>query len=297
MPDTTNQQMKGQSGYLLDKDDPAPYDVFNETGQARCIIVCDHAGNTVPKKLCSLGLSKEELNKHYATDIGVRDVAKKLAELLDAPCLLGNYSRLVIDLNRHQKHSTAMPVKTEDGDVPGNIDIPEEEKTARIKEIHAPYHAEIEQKIETFRNKNIIPVIISIHSFTPSFFKQKRPWEIGVLWVRDPRLPVPVIKRLEDKGYCVGNNEPYDARMLWGTTVNTHADAHGLPNILFEIRNDLLSSIKEKEAIAALLADVMAPELKKNDLYSLYEGEDLVHDPAVADRYFDELVKKAKQGE
>ena len=56
------------------------------------------------------------------------------------------------------------------------------------------------------------PALIAIHSFTPFFDQQARPWEIGVLWDTDPRIPLPLIRGLRNKGVIV---VPSKMRILW----------------------------------------------------------------------------------
>ena len=79
--------------------------------------------------------------------------------------------------------------------------------------------------------------------------------------------------------------------------INVHADVQKLPNVLFEIRNDLISSPDEEKRIADMLVDCIKPLLANDDLYRLYEGEEIMYDPASAETYFEELIKKAKEGE
>jgi predicted N-formylglutamate amidohydrolase len=283
--------------FLIQEDELPPFEVINPEGKSKSLIVCDHAGNVVPRKLNYLGLDSKAFENHYAVDIGARGVALKLSKLIDAPCILANYSRLVVDLNRYLDHRTAFLTSCEDGVIPGNAEMKESDKQARIREIYEPYHAEIEKMIEGFKKRKIVPAVISVHSFTKQFYNQERPWEIGVLWVQDDRLPGYVMQSLRDKGYVVGDNEPYDARILWGTTVNTHADSHGFPNLLYEIRNDLISTKAQQEKMAEELADSMDKALQDESLYSLYDGKKRIHDPTLVEGYFDELIKKAKQGE
>ena len=46
---------------LLGSDEPGPFRVINAEGKARCLLICDHASNALPKKLGNLGLTDEEL--------------------------------------------------------------------------------------------------------------------------------------------------------------------------------------------------------------------------------------------
>jgi predicted N-formylglutamate amidohydrolase len=285
------------SAPLLSDGELPPYEIINESGKAKCVIICDHAGVNVPKKLNRLGLEDYRFGEHYAQDVGSRQVSITLSNLLDAPCILANYSRLVVDLNRRLDHPTAFVTNTEHGPVPGNVNMKDDEKNLRVNEIYIPYHVALEKLIRSYTDKGIIPAIISIHSFTPMFYKQKRPWELGLLWVQDQRLPEPIINYFRNLGYVVGDNEPYDARILRGTTINHHADANGLPNALFEIRNDLVRSeeacVKWGEMIAACMNEILDDE----SIHSIYDGPQFIHDPDLDVRYFEELIEKAKRGE
>ena len=282
---------------LLGPDDPAPYEVVNPQGQAKCLLICDHAANRVPAKLSGLGLSGPELESHIAWDIGVADVTRYLAEILDAPAILANYSRLVIDVNRRIEHPTAIVASCEGKAIPGNASLPEQNRNLRIAEIYDPYHARVDELLAGFTARGIIPAVLSIHSFTPVFYKQVRPWEIGVLWVQDGRMAAPMIGYFRKKGFTTGDNEPYDGRLLRGTTLNRHADAHGLPNALVEIRNDLLETDDGRREWAGLLGQCCQEIMRDDGLFSRYDGPQAAHDPEKEYTYFDELIEKAKRGE
>jgi len=74
-----------------------------ERGEARSpiVLVCDHASNHLPLDYGSLGLTAENLRKHFAWDPGALGVSRHLSELLDAPLVYGCVSRLVLDVSRH----------------------------------------------------------------------------------------------------------------------------------------------------------------------------------------------------
>jgi predicted N-formylglutamate amidohydrolase len=88
-----------------------------------------------------------------------------------------------------------------------------------------------------------------------------------VLWNRDPRLARPVLAGLRARpDLIVGDNQPYSGREI-NYTLDTHAGAAGLPNLSFEIRQDLLAEPGAAAAWAALLADMLAPVLADPALY------------------------------
>src|SRR5690606_37264874 len=89
---------------LLAPEDPPPVTIVNPTGSGPVLLICDHASNAVPRSLQGLGLTERDLHRHIAWDIGSAEVTRMLAEALDAPAVLGGYSRLVIDCNRRLDH-------------------------------------------------------------------------------------------------------------------------------------------------------------------------------------------------
>ena len=54
-------------------DEPAPFEVYNESGAAPVLLVCDHASRFIPRALAGLGLSEAELCRHIAWDMGIAD--------------------------------------------------------------------------------------------------------------------------------------------------------------------------------------------------------------------------------
>lgn len=282
---------------LLSEGDPPPFEIINPNGKAKCLIICDHAGVAIPKKLCGLGLEDWRLNEHYAQDVGARPLSEKTSMLLDAPCILANFSRLVIDVNRRLDHPTAFVSNTEHGPVPGNVNLSEADKAPRINEIYIPYHKAVNELLQSFAARDIVPAVVSIHTFTSQFYNQTRPWEIALLWVQDPRLPVPMIEYFRKKGFTVGDNEPYDARILRGSTLNHHADANLLPNALIEVWNGLLRSDRDCDRWGGMIADCLKGILADKSIHAFYDGPQFIHEQEDDTSYFDELIKKARKGE
>ncbi len=282
---------------ILSENDPLPFSFYNESGTLPCLLICEHASNYIPPSLEGLGLSPDQCRKHYAWDIGTRDVTTFLADKLDAPAIFANYSRLVVDLNRSLDHPTAFLSHGEGELIPGNAALTEHEKKARSDAIYHPFHAAVSDFLERYIKQGIYPAVISIHSFAPVYYKAKRPWEIGFLWSHDARLPMPMIDYFRQDGFCVGDNEPYDAKAMGGTTINRHADARRLANLLVEIRNDL---IRDKESClfwADKLADALAPVFSRGDVWRPYEGAVHRHCKEQERLYFETLISKAKRGE
>ena len=243
---------------LLAADEPAPVTVHNENGRSPFLIVADHAGNSMPRALGRLGVAETECERHIAWDIGIAAVCRLVADALDATLVQQNYSRLVIDCNRTPGSETSMPEISEITPVPGNIGLSEGRKSARVREIFAPYHDRIETELDRRRQAGRPAALIAMHSFTPVFMGEARPWHAGVLYNRDPRfahLLMALLKR--EEGLVVGDNEPYSVTDASDYTIPIHGERRGLHHIAIEIRQDLIADNKGQRAWGALLARLL----------------------------------------
>jgi predicted N-formylglutamate amidohydrolase len=253
---------------LLGEADPPPVEVVNEGGAAKVILICDHASAAIPAALGTLGLGPAELGRHICYDIGIDAVGRSLSAMLDAPLVLAGYSRLVIDMNRRIDDPTLISVISDGAIVPGNRDLTNEDKARRIERIHRPYHQAIERLTDDLIERGAAPAMISLHSFTTSLNRHDRPWHFGILWRRDPRIAVPLMERLgANAGVCVGDNQPYSGGNDHGISIEAHAEKHGLPHVLIEIRQDLVETDAGAERNAALLADALGGILDDPGLY------------------------------
>jgi len=248
---------------LLAADEPAPFEVYNETGAAAVLLVCDHASRFIPRALAGLGLGEAELCRHIAWDIGIADVTRGLARRLDAPAVLSHFSRLVIDANRALGDDTLIPAASDGVAVPGNHALTPLARAARIAAFHAPYHAAVEQALVAMMRRPsadvaAAPVLVSLHSFTPVMDGFERPWQVGILWDHDGRMAVPLMDALRARGIAVGDNQPYSGHDVQGYTLRRHAEAHGLPNVLIEVRQDLIDTHHGAAEWTALLGDTLA---------------------------------------
>ena len=82
---------------LLDPDEPNPVAVQNPNGASEILLISDHAGRRIPRRLGTLGLGDADLERHIAWDIGICDVTTQIADKLGATYIYQRYSRLVID--------------------------------------------------------------------------------------------------------------------------------------------------------------------------------------------------------
>lgn len=252
---------------LLGPDDPPPVAVVNEAGRGDCLLLCDHASHAVPKALDGLGLGAVDLARHIAGDIGASSVAHHLSRRFDAPVVLAGYSRLVVDCNRAPDDPTSIPLISETTVIPGNRAVSDGERRRRAEACFDPYHHRVRGFLDGFAARGVVPAILSIHSFTPVFKGMARPWHFGILWNRDPRLPMPLIAALgKVPGVFVGNNEPYSGRDEYGYTIEHHGARRGLPHVLIEVRDDLIRDEAGVARWADILGDALAPILADRGL-------------------------------
>ena len=83
-----------------DRDITQPYNTI-KNNNTNILFICDHASNIIPSKYKNLGLSQKLLSEHISYDIGAAGLTQKMANLMNAQAILSNFSRLLIDPNRH----------------------------------------------------------------------------------------------------------------------------------------------------------------------------------------------------
>src|SRR5438034_6599951 len=195
---------------LLDLDEPHPVTLDNEAGQSAFFLTCDHAGRAIPRRLDGLGLPEHETERHIAWDIGIGAVGRRLSRLLDAAVILQTYSRLVIDCNRDPDVPSSIPEISETTEIPGNRDLSQAARAARVEAIFRPYHDTIAAGLDRRAAAGRASVLVALHSFTPVFKGVARPWHVAVPYNRDPRLAHALFTLLNaEDGLVVGDNEPY----------------------------------------------------------------------------------------
>jgi predicted N-formylglutamate amidohydrolase len=237
------------------------YEIIGEDRPGRWLITCDHATNRVPLDVGagSLGIAAEDMERHIAYDPGAAGVTRALAERLDCPAILSDFSRLVIDPNRGEEDPTLV-MKLYDGTIiPANRDVGATETERRLDTLYRPFHAALARLAARQQGT----VIVAMHSFTPCLKgRPPRPWHVGVLHSHlDSRLSLPLIARLRAvPGLCVGDNEPYDGH-LPGDSIDRHAIGPGRQHTLIEVRNDLIRTPAEQAHWADLLAPLLQAAL------------------------------------
>jgi predicted N-formylglutamate amidohydrolase len=247
----------GDTSLLLEATDVPPVHEYNVGGRSPFLLTSDHYGGLIPHMLGDLGVPAGELTRHIAWDIGIAGVADALSQHLDAHLIAQRYSRLVIDCNRPPNAPSSIPRISEVTAIPGNEGLARDAAEARRRQIFDPYHRRIAEVIEARLREGIPTVLLSLHSFTPTYAGIIRPWHIGTLYHRDTRLPPLLLKLLRaEADLVVGDNEPYAVSDETDYTIPVHGEARGLMNTGIEIRQDLIADQAGQKQWADRLARI-----------------------------------------
>lgn len=250
------------SGFtLLAADEPPPFVVERAHGTSPFVLVCEHAGNRLPRRLGDLGLDAGDLERHIAWDIGAAAVARGLSRRLDATLISQTYSRLVIDCNRRPESQAAIAAMSEDTVIPGNRDLSAAEIDARVREIHRPFQACVSDHLGLRETS----ILVDIHSFTPVFGGVARPWHIGLLYGEEDRRLADVLFALiaGDGRITVGDNQPYAVDFDADYTIPVHGVGRGIVNVEIEIRQDLIAEEAGRDEWAGRLEGWLSAALAR----------------------------------
>ncbi len=238
---------------MLTATDVPAFSVERAAGLSDYVLTCDHAGRAIPEQLGGLGLSEPERCTHVAWDLGVAELGRRLSARLDACVILQSYSRLVIDANRPPGTSDSILTLSERTRIAANEALPASAVQARLDEIFQPYHARIRAALDA---RGARPTaLVALHSFTPVYLDERRPWHVGVLYGRDARLGrlmLDVLRR--DPALVVGDNEPYAVSDATDYTIVVHGEQRRIPHVELEVRQDLIACAADVEAWSERLA-------------------------------------------
>lgn len=229
---------------------------------AALLLLCEHASNHVPARYANLGLSDEALQAHIAWDPGALPLAQRLSAALDAMLVHSTVSRLVYDCNRPPEAPSAMPEVSESTPVPGNRSLGEAQRAERIHSIYEPFHDAVDFACEQLARRSEHPAIVTVHSFTPRYRGQSRDVQIGILHDSDSRLADAML-RLAPRYTSLDTrrNEPYGPDDGVTHTLLRHALPRRWSNVMLEVRNDLLRTATDIDAMAATLSDWLVAAL------------------------------------
>lgn len=242
---------------LIKTETAEAYRVLPGRADLGLILLCDHAENTLPFEYGTLGLPEAQLQRHIAYDIGAAAITERLSAMLGAPAVLSRFSRLLIDPNRGDDDPTMIMRLSDGAVIPGNRVLDAAERSRRIDRFYRPYHDAIHRTIEACLATGVAPTLLSLHSFTESWKQVARPWHVGILWDKDPRLAKPLLDGFYAEGsLIVGDNEPYKGS-LRGDCLWQHGTQRGLANAIIEYRQDLVRNAAGQQLWSERTAKIM----------------------------------------
>ena len=228
------------------------------------LILCEHAANYIPERYDGLGLAAGACESHAAWDPGARAVALRVARALRAPMVAARVSRLVYDCNRPPEAASAIPDHVEQIAVPGNAGLDAQARAERVAAVYAPFTAAVEAVIDARAAAGRPTALVTIHSFSPHWFGQPRATEIGILHDDDSRLADAMLARAPAvvPHRAVARNAPYGPTDGVTHSLRRFGLARGLPNVMIEIRNDLLAGRDGGARLADEVLALLRPALK-----------------------------------
>jgi predicted N-formylglutamate amidohydrolase len=236
--------------------------ILRPQGPGCFVLLCDHASNHVPAELTNLGLPVSELERHIAWDIGAAGVTEVLSEMMDAPAILCNASRLVIDCNRQLRERDLIPEISDGTVVPGNQNLSAEARGARIDKWFRPYHEAVESVLLEREARGVDSIVLSVHSMTPVLGGKRRPWQLAISSHTDRSLAEPLLAALRRPGdIIVGDNEPYDLDPEVDFSIPFHALRRGLAHLQVEFRQDEIADAGGQRHWARRFAQGLFPDI------------------------------------
>ncbi|MEI4260643.1 N-formylglutamate amidohydrolase [Roseovarius sp. D0-M9] len=237
-------------------------EVLGPDAAGPALILCEHASHRVPAEYGGLGLTDEAAISHAAWDPGARALALHLMDCLDGTLVASTVSRLVYDCNRPPEAASAMPAKSEMIEVPGNAGLSAAQRAARTDAIYRPFCEAVTAQVTARAARTQPTALITVHSFTPVYYGAPRETEIGVLHDADTALADAMLKagaKLPHR--AIHRNRPYGPEDGVTHSLKIHGLAHGLPNVMIEVRNDLLQTPDQIAAIGDELCGMIRPAL------------------------------------
>ncbi|MCG7572557.1 N-formylglutamate amidohydrolase [Phaeobacter sp. CNT1-3] len=230
---------------------------------APIVVVCEHASNVMPLEFSGLGLDEDARQSHVAWDPGALPVAQMLATALTAPLIAGAASRLLFDLNRPPEAPDAMPSRSEVFDIPGNQGLSDKARAERVRRFHDPFGAAMVKLLDS----QMPQLMITMHSFTPTYNGQTREVEIGVLHDEDSRFADAMLACAADHtAHVVRRNDPYGPEHGVTHTLKKHALPRGIHNVMIEVRNDLIATADQQAAMAKMMTGWMRAAMAACDI-------------------------------
>ncbi|MDX1625204.1 MAG: N-formylglutamate amidohydrolase [Wenzhouxiangellaceae bacterium] len=135
------------------------------------LVTAEHASNAVPREWQSLFDGHDQvLAGHRGWDPGTSALSERLADALDAPLLTGRWSRLLVDLNRSERHPRRFSEFTRG--------LADADRRALTDAYWQPHWNAYADALERSAGRL---VHLACHSFTPVLDGKRRSTDVGLL--------------------------------------------------------------------------------------------------------------------
>ncbi len=247
-------------------------EILNPEADFPVLFLCEHAGNKLPADVAPyLGMDNDFIDSYHGYDIGIPHVARRVAKRLNATCIMGIYSRLLVDLNRE----AAAPDVIHDHDdgiiIPANQGLDKEEVKERLEKYHEPFHEKCREQIERLMKRYANPAVFAFHSFPrhQTGYDEPFEWNFTIHYNKSNGLNEVVRDFFVNKYPEVkfGDNDPYDLSKPKGLrSFMMHGQENGLANLLIEIPNDQISNAQGVEHWTNICTELLATLPAKLDI-------------------------------
>lgn len=218
------------------------------------VLTCEHASAAIPPEFKELFSTHSDLLKtHSALDIGADilwEMFKNHPSAEISLAIKGEYSRLIIDLNRSEKHPRLFSPITK------NLD--KLTKKSILQTYYQPYRQTIIQHIA----KLFPPILhLSLHTFTPILNNKLRDVDIGLLY--DPQRPFEKMfsrmwaKKIKEKhSLKVRMNSPYYGKSDGLTSfLRKHYSANNYAGLELEVNQKFFLNNPDPEKLIKTLTN------------------------------------------
>jgi predicted N-formylglutamate amidohydrolase len=147
-------------------------------GKPALLVTCEHGGNRVPEEYIALFAGNGALlASHRGYDPGAARLARALAVRFDAPLVLSQVTRLLVDPNRSEGRTDLFSEITRG--------LPRSTRRRILEEYHRPYRRRVEGLVARLLESSGGIVHLSVHTFTPRLRGETRNADVGLLY--DPK--------------------------------------------------------------------------------------------------------------
>ncbi len=142
----------------------------------KLLISCEHASAAVPDAYQGLfeGRNREILWSHRGWDPGALALARELSLFMEVPVFKGEWTRLLLDLNRSPDNPGRW------SEFSRSLDV--EERQALHQSIFAPYWDKLFGEVDSLILDSGRVIHLSIHSFVRILNKKQRIVDVGILF-------------------------------------------------------------------------------------------------------------------